>query len=243
MQNLEQENLDKPNTNCTINNEEIKEKTEDVINVIPRSIVDGSKLILRLKKDEKLSYESPTRILFSNKQLKLERSIWWLTDVILNEPTLVVLDSCSPGMKFFPVPMRKFGTLYSREGVGHVVTGDIVRSRVCSRSIPYRNCNKFEYAPRNIGNLRALNSSDNEEDEDIDIVYLRGDDSIIRYSLQPNEQIELGAGTVIAWTSGVSFNFKSFCCMKFVTFIVGDPSSVSTVWIANSGSKMLYQHG
>ncbi|OII72000.1 uncharacterized protein cubi_01333 [Cryptosporidium ubiquitum] len=243
MENLEQEILDTSSSNNTNNKEEIEGNTENIITVIPRSIVDGSKLILRLKKDEKLSYESPTRILFSNKQLKLERSIWWLTDVILTEATLIVLDSCSSGMKFFPVPMKKFGTLYSREGVGHVITGDIIRSRVCSRSIPYRNCNKFEYAPRNIGNLRSVNFSDGEENEDIDIVYLRGDDSIIRYSLQPNEQIELGAGTVIAWTSGVSFNFKSFCCMKFVTSIVGDPSHVSTVWIANSGSKMLYQHG
>ncbi|CUV05557.1 Mitochondrial biogenesis protein AIM24 [Cryptosporidium tyzzeri] len=242
MQNLEQEIVDRSSTNNTNNREEIEINAENIISVIPRSIVDGSKLILRLKKDEKLSYESPTRILFSNKQLKLERSIWWLTDVILTEPSLIVLDSCSSGMKFFPVPMKKFGTLYSREGVGHVITGDIIRSRICSRSIPYRNCNKFEHAPRNIGNLRDVNSSDNE-DEDIDIVYLRGDESIIRYTLQPNEQIELGAGTVIAWTSGVSFNFKSFCFMKFVTSIVGDSSSISTVWIANSGSKMLYQHG
>ncbi|KAJ1606625.1 hypothetical protein OIY81_1265 [Cryptosporidium canis] len=223
--------------------DEAEGEAERIVSIIPKSIVDGSKLILRLKKDEKLSYESPTRILFSNKQLKLERSIWWLTDVILTENTLIVLDSCSPGMKFFPVPMKKFGTLYSREGVGHVITGEIIRSRVCSRNIPYRNCNKFEHAPRSISGLRATSSSSSEEEDEIDIVYLRGDDSIIRYTLQPNEQLELGAGTVIAWTSGISFNFKSFCCMKFVTSVVGDPSNVSTIWIANSGSKMLYQHG
>ncbi|KAH7647307.1 hypothetical protein FG379_002974 [Cryptosporidium bovis] len=226
--------------------EKNKTSAEGEITIIPRSIIDGSKLILRLKKDEKLGYESPTRILFSNKQLKLERSVWWLTDVIINENnTLVVLDSCSQGMKFFPVPMKKFGTLYSREGVGHVITGDIIRSRICSKSIPYRNCNKFEYAPRNSGGTLTSksNSSSEECDEDIDIVYLRGDDSILRYILQPNEQLELSAGTVIAWTAGVSFNFKSFCCMKFVTSVVGDPNNISTVWIANNGSKMLYQHG
>lgn len=243
MQGLEQEVMDRPGTGSANAKDEAEVEAEKIISVIPKSVVDGSKLILRMKKDEKLSYESPTRILFSNKQLKLERSIWWLTDVILSENTLVVLDSCSPGMKFFPVPMKKFGTLYSREGVGHVITGEIIRSRVCSRNIPYRNCNKFEYAPRNIGNSRTANSPGGEEEEEIDIVYLRGDDSIIRYTLQPNEQLELGAGTVIAWTSGVSFNFKSFCCMKFITSVVGDSSHVSTVWIANSGSKMLYQHG
>ncbi|KAF7455949.1 AIM24 protein [Cryptosporidium felis] len=242
MQNLEQEVLEKNVNTSNENKEDDDSNIENIVNIIPRSIVDGSKLILRLKKDEKLSYESPTRILFSNKQLKLERSVWWLTDVILSENnSLVVLDSCSPGMKFFPVPMRKFGTLYSREGVGHVITGDIIRSRICSRSIPYRNCNKFEYAPRSISSLRNGNSS--EENDDIDIVYLRGDDSILRYTLQPNEQLELGAGTLIAWTSGISFNFKSFCCMKFVTSVVGDSSNISTVWIANSGSKILYQHG
>lgn len=240
------QNIEDKNENANIENTE--NFNNDVVKVIPRSILDGSKLILRLKKDEKLSYESPTRILFSNKQLKLERSVWWLTDVILNEAnTLIVLDSCSSGMKFFPVPMKKFGTLYSREGVGHVITGDIIRSRICSRSIPYRNCNKFEYAPRNIGNLRS-NNLDNDEnitndDDDIDIVYLRCDDSILRYTLQPNEQLELSAGTVIAWTSGISFNFKSFCCMKFVTSVVGDPTHISTIWIANNGSKILYQHG
>ncbi|KAH8742008.1 hypothetical protein FG386_002383 [Cryptosporidium ryanae] len=224
--------------------EKDKTSTESEITIIPRSIIDGSKLILRLKKDEKLGYESPTRILFSNRQLKLERSVWWLTDVIINENnTLVVLDSCSQGMKFFPVPMKKFGTLYSREGVGHVITGDVIRSRICSKSIPYRNCNKFEHAPRNLGGTSRSNNSSEECDEDVDIVYLRGDDSVLRYILQPNEQLELSVGTVIAWTSGVTFNFKSFCCMKFVTSVVGDPNNISTVWIANNGSKMLYQHG
>ncbi|EEA08019.1 uncharacterized protein CMU_031600 [Cryptosporidium muris RN66] len=202
--------------------------------ILPRAVIDGSKLILRLKKDEKLSYEAPTKILFSNMALKVEHSVWWLTDVVLSEPNnLIVLDSAAPEMRFFPVPMRKFGILYTREGVGHVITGDITRARISSRSIPYKNCNKFEYTPR-----QSANTSD-----DIDVIYLRGDDSFIRYTLQPNEHLELSAGAVIAWTAGVTFTFKSFCCLKFVTAVVGDPTSVSTVWIAFHRPRSFHQHG
>eukprot|EP00921_Rhytidocystis_pertsovi_P009630 GHVQ01015551.1.p1 GENE.GHVQ01015551.1~~GHVQ01015551.1.p1 ORF type:complete len:454 (-),score=85.87 GHVQ01015551.1:367-1728(-) len=63
-------------------------------------------------------------------------------------------------------------------------------------------------------------------------IYLRCDESLVRYRLRSSaDRVELHSGKLIAWTLGVKFEYKSFCCSKTTIAVSGQPSG--TVWIHN----------
>eukprot|EP00922_Rhytidocystis_sp_ex-Travisia-forbesii_P015830 GHVS01023593.1.p1 GENE.GHVS01023593.1~~GHVS01023593.1.p1 ORF type:complete len:161 (+),score=45.71 GHVS01023593.1:43-525(+) len=63
-----------------------------------------------------------------------------------------------------------------------------------------------------------------------DVVYIRCDDSLVRYRLRSSsDRIELHSGRILAWTLGVRFEYKNLCCWKSVVAVSGQPSG--TVWI------------
>jgi len=199
----------------------------------PQAIVDGSKLIFRLGKTDRLHFDNPTKIILSSPKLKQEQSTTWQTSVTFQDPrNLVVLDSCYVGQRFFPIALNQYGTVYTRPGTVHVVLGNVRRHKVNSRSLPYRTCNKFENA--------TGDQAPPYEDQDSvgaavpeGLLYIRSDESLTRYRLSKNDALELHSGRVIAWTLGVRFEFKSYCCFRFVSAVSGD----GTIWVHNSRTR------
>lgn len=192
------------------------------------AIVDGSKIIFRLRKHDKIAFDNAAKIILATPKIKIEHNLPWHQQITCSEDqNLIIIDASSPGQRFYPMPMKQYGTVYTRPGTIHVATGDIRRSKVSCRNLPYKTCNKFENAS---GEPLKTAEADSLDKEGCDsFLYLRSDESIIRYRLAKNERVELHSGRIVAWTLGVHFEFKTWCCIRFVSAVSGE----GTIWVHN----------
>jgi len=218
---------------------------------MPHVTMDGTKLIVTLGRHDRFQFDSPCRILMSSPKLKLEHTNVWTTQATCQEPeNSVVIDSGGIGQRFVPIPLAHYGTVYTKENAVHVVVGgDVRRSKVHSRHLPYKTSNKFQ--------ARIVEDSDDESLNDTmekskklgvlspkkamklirsmasepqgGVVYLRGDESLVRYRLKHDERVEIQCGQIVGWTLGVRFEYKSVCCIRFVSAVLGE----GTVWVSN----------
>lgn len=195
-----------------------------------QAIVDGSKIILRLGKKDRISFDHPIRILFATPKIVTTRDLFRSAKTIICEDSynLIVLDTGVVGDRFFPISLSHYGTVYTHSLASHVVLGNHRRHKVAARSLPYRTCNKFENAAGDPPPTTEDECAISQQAETSDgILYLRGNESLTRYRLCKGERIELHAGTLVAWTLGVHFEFRYYCCMRYVSGVSGE----GTVWI------------
>lgn len=195
-------------------------------------IVDGSKIIFRLRKNDKIHYDNAPKIILATPKITVEHHLPWHNQITATEEqNLVVLDSSSPGLRFYPIALKQYGTIYTRPGTVHICVGESRRMKVSCRSLPYKTCNKFENAsgeqPSTSPNTENENTSNDEGFDNF--LYIRSDESMIRYRLSKNDRMELHSGRIVAWTLGVHFEFKNICCVRFVSAVTGE----GTVWIHN----------
>eukprot|EP01071_Lankesteria_metandrocarpae_P014062 Lankesteria_metandrocarpae@DN8067_c0_g1_i1.p1 len=228
---------------------------------VPQIILDGTKLIMKLGRSQKFCFDSPCRILLATPRIKLlHENVWTTTGTCQDSENTVVVDGGDSNMRFIPIPLSMYGIVYTKERSVHVVVGtDVRRSKVHSRHLPYKTCNKFQVqytlesdqddpstaheqqcavegsttSSRYFGRVSPERASKlirmTQSEPNFGWVYLRGEDSLVRYKLKHDERIEIHSGQVVAWTLGVRFEYRSVCCFRFVTTVLGD----GTVWITN----------
>eukprot|EP00923_Selenidium_pygospionis_P036986 GHVN01064771.1.p1 GENE.GHVN01064771.1~~GHVN01064771.1.p1 ORF type:complete len:248 (+),score=49.92 GHVN01064771.1:186-929(+) len=197
----------------------------------PSALVDGSKIIFRLGKNDRIAFDYPTRLLFSTSKIKVE-TVRSLQSTVNCEDThnLIVIDSGVIGERFFPISLAHYGTVYTRDGSVHAVLGDHRRHKVTARSLPYRTCNKFEQAAGEPPPTEEEREQPVAIEASNGMLYLRSDESMTRYRLCKGECIVLHSGQLVAWTLGVHFEYKTtFWCIRYVSAVSGE----GTVWIQN----------
>lgn len=184
---------------------------ETALDAFPQVILDGTKVILRVRHNQTFQVDHSLKIIFSSHKLRrLERFIAYSTFLSdADSLTTVVIDSGAWNLKFVPVfPSLHGGIIYTRDGSAHVVlsvAGEMRRSKVSAPSLPCKVCNKFvsshSYSNAKIIQDRALERSSLSEKSSSaaawslytstvgmggaggGVIFVRVDDSIFRYRL------------------------------------------------------------
>eukprot|EP01068_Selenidium_serpulae_P019140 Selendium_serpulae@DN6509_c4_g1_i1.p1 len=186
---------------------------------------DGSKLLLRLRKRDRVTIDAPLRLLFSTTRLKNESSLMWKAEYVCEEDhNLMAVDSNVIGHRFVAIPLAKYGTIYTKGAACLVVVGPHNRTRVSAQSLPYRTCNRIDAK----GEATAMGDRPSPQSRRTDsVVFLRASRSLHRHEVTSTETVTLHSGVVVAWTLGLKFAFKGCCWCRSATAVGGE----GTVWI------------
>uniref|UniRef100_A0A0G4F4V9 Anoctamin transmembrane domain-containing protein n=1 Tax=Chromera velia CCMP2878 TaxID=1169474 RepID=A0A0G4F4V9_9ALVE len=130
--------------------------------------MEGSKLIILLRRGEKVTVDAPSVFMCSSPGSKLKTNLLPKVSTTLTAPgddekSLVVVDAASCHHQFVPLRLAAYGTLYVHPNASCVVVGSPVQSRVSAPGLPHSQAQKFELPPGrraiSLASLRTSSSS------------------------------------------------------------------------------------